>query len=493
MVDCGSRGEVMAKNTVFKRSVTKQVLLGLLTNFSSIAPSMSLGFSAVALPFLTLDSDQASWFASIASLATPFGCLFSGPISDKFGRRRAMYCVNIFCFIGWLLIAWAYYWPQHQYVILLFGRLLTGLSTGLSSAPATIYMAEIASVNLRGVFCTWNSIAFSLGVLIVYFLGFVLQDNWGLISLITAVFPCVGMAFVTFLVPESPSWLIRKERFDEAKDNMCKIFGTKEYIPEVAQEIDNLVRNRGVKTSKQKTILQQVAKKIKYLTRSNCLKPLSLVVGFFFFQQFAGTFVIVFYALNIVKEAGVEMDPYVTIVMIGAVRLFSAILVSYISKIFGRRPLSIVSGSGMTFCMMALAGYILAQTQGKVPETTQQSLVFLPVALLLLYFFTSTVGFLPMPFAMAAELFPAKIRGTATGLASGIGYFFNFITVKIYPTMISGIGREGVFFFYGSMSLAGTFFVVALLPETKGKTLQEIEEYFGKKPSKTNSLLKEPV
>ncbi|XP_973332.1 facilitated trehalose transporter Tret1-2 homolog [Tribolium castaneum] len=491
----------MEKTEGFKRSVTKQVLLGLLTNFSSIAPSMSLGFSAVALPVLTsatnryaLNSDQASWFASIASLATPFGCLVAGPIADKFGRRRAMYCVNIFCFIGWLLIAWAYYWPQHQYVILLIGRLLTGLSTGLSSAPATIYMAEIASVNLRGVFCTWNSIAFSLGVLIVYFLGFVLQDNWGLISLITAVFPCVGMVFVTFLVPESPSWLIRKDRFDEAKTNMCKIFGTKEYIPEVAQEIDTLIRNRGVKNNpKPKTILQQVAKKLKYLTRASCLKPLSLVVGFFFFQQFAGTFVIVFYALNIVKEAGVEIDAYVAIVMIGLVRLFSAILVSYISKIFGRRPLSVVSGSGMAVCMMALAGYILAVTKSKVPEATQQSLVFLPVVLLLLYFFTSTVGFLPMPFAMAAELFPAKIRGTATGLASGIGYFFNFVTVKIYPAMISGIGREGVFFFYGAMSLAGTIYVVALLPETRGKTLQEIEEYFGKKPSKNNSLLKEPV
>lgn len=274
---------------------------------------------------------------------------------------------------------------------------------------------------------------------------------------------------------------------------MCKIFGTKEYIPEVANEIETLIKNRGVKSSKQKTLPQQVAKKIKYLTRANCLKPLSLIVTYFFFQQFAGTFVIVFYALNIVKEAGVEMDPYVAIVMIGLVRLFSAILVSYISKIFGRRPLSVLSGTGMTACMMVLASYILAQNQGKVSEDTQQSLLFLPVVLLLLYFLTSTLGFLPMPFAMAAEVFPAKIRGTATGLASGIGYFFNFITVKIYPTMISGIGREGVFFFYGSMSLAGTIFILTLLPETKGKSLQEIEEYFGKKPAKRNSLLKEPV
>jgi sugar porter (SP) family MFS transporter len=490
--------------------------LGLFTNFSSIAPSMSLGFSAVSLPFLTdstnpyaLNKDEASWFASIASLATPFGCIFSGPIADRFGRRTAMFTINVLCFIGWLIIASAYYYPDHLYSLLLLGRLLTGLSTGLSSIPATIYMAEISSSKLRGVFCTWNSIAFAVGVLIIYLLGFVLkvskeryravvqmcfQGNWGVISIITAAFPCVGMVLVSFLVPESPAWLIRKDRFGEAKVNMCKIFGTKDYIPEVAQEIEILVKNRGTKTgTTQKSVAEQVAKKVKHLIKPNCLKPFSLIASFFFFQQFAGTFVIVFYAIDIVKEAGVEMDAYLTIVIIGLVRLFTAMSVSYISKIFGRRPLSMFSGCGMTICMFALGGYILAIDQGQVSQSTQDSLVFLPVALLLLYFFTSTAGFLPMPFAMSAEVFPAKIRGTASGLVSGMGYFFNFITVKIYPNMIEGIGRHGVFFFYGAMSLAGTIFVVALLPETRGKTLQEIEEYFGKKTSKRNSLLKEPI
>ncbi|RZC32700.1 facilitated trehalose transporter Tret1-2 -like, partial [Asbolus verrucosus] len=485
----------------FKRSVAKQVILGLLTNFSSIAPSMSLGFSAVALPALTdisneyvLSKNEASWFASIASLATPFGCIFSGPIADRFGRRSAMFCINVVCFIGWLIVASAYYFPEHQYAILLVGRLLTGLSTGLSSIPATIYMAEISSAKLRGVFCTWNSVFFAIGVLIIYFLGFVLKDNWGVISLITAAFPCVGMIFVSFLVPESPSWLIRKDRFDEAKHNMCNIFGAQDYIPEVQQEIEKLIKNRGVKTGNtQKSILDQVVKKVKYLIKPNCLKPFALVTTFFFFQQFSGTFVIVFYAIDIVKEAGVELDAYLTIVMIGVVRLITAMLVSYVSKIFGRRPLSLLSGSGMTVCMIALAGYILAISQGKVAQETQDSLLFLPVVLLLFYFFTSTIGFLPMPFAMCAEVFPAKIRGTASGLASGFGYFFNFITVKIYPTMIEGIGRQGVFFFYGAMALAGTVFIVALLPETKGKSLQEIEEFFDKKRPKRNSLLKESL
>ena len=86
-----------------------------------------------------------------------------------------MYCINITCFIGWLIVAAAYYFPENQYTILLIGRLLTGLSTGLSSIPATIYMAEVSSNKLRSVICTWNSIFFAVGVLIVYLLGLVLK------------------------------------------------------------------------------------------------------------------------------------------------------------------------------------------------------------------------------------------------------------------------------------------------------------------------------
>lgn len=175
--------------------------MGLIANFSSLAPSMSLGFSAIAVPALLAESNpykmtesQSSWVgkytyyfllksfnliiffpASIASIATPIGCFISGPISDRFGRRGALLCVNLVCFVGWLVIAAGYYLPDYQYSILLVGRMITGLSTGLASMPAAVYMAEVSSPNLRGMFTTWNATSFSFGVLIVYVLGWIMK------------------------------------------------------------------------------------------------------------------------------------------------------------------------------------------------------------------------------------------------------------------------------------------------------------------------------
>lgn len=475
-----------------QRSTPKQILLGLLTNFSSIAPSMSLGFSAVALPTLTnplntyaLTATEASWFASIASLATPFGSFFSGPISDRYGRRSALFCINIICFIGWITISAAYHIKEYQFIVLLIGRLLTGLSTGLSSMPATVYMAEVSSVKLRGVFTTWSSISFSLGVLIIYTLGFFLKDSWGTISLITAAFPCIGMAFAVFFIPESPTWLVNKGRYEEARHSMSKLYASKDYAPEIDEEVNALIQKKGVKINNghTKSIFQQISKKMKYLLKPNALKPFLLIMVFFFFQQFTGIFAVVFYAINIVKNSGIEFDAYATIVLIGLVRFFSATSLNYICRKFGRRPLSIFSGVLMAICMLGLGVFKLQQN--KIDDSLKNSLMFIPIVLLLVYFCTSTIGFLSMPFAMSAEVYPARVRGTASGISSCIAYIFSFITVKIYPSMELALHSEGVFFFYGGMAVIGTMFVYFFLPETKGKSFDEIEAYFvGKKDSK---------
>ncbi|KAJ8916596.1 hypothetical protein NQ315_000240 [Exocentrus adspersus] len=473
------------KETLTKRSTSKQVILALLTNFSSIGPSMTLGFSAVVIPTLkkTFTDDQVSWFASITALAAPFGCFFSGPIADRFGRRAAIFCINITCFIGWMTIYVAHRLHEDKYWLLLLGRLLTGFSVGLSSAPATIYMAEVSSSSLRTMFTTWGSISFSTGILAVYILGFFLKESWGLMALVTCAFPCLGIAFIAFLVPESPSWLVGKNRLDEAKNNMCQVFGTKEYNPYVQSEVEALIKAKGVKASTQtKPMLEQMLRKVKYLLEPQCLKPFTLVFVYFIFQQFAGTFVLVFYAVDIVTKAGVSLDPYLTTVMIGAIRLGTAVLVSCISKRFGRRPLSIASGLGMTLCMLVLACHCLLVNHHQVGGNLETKLTIIPLLCLLLHFVASTLGFLPMPFALAAEVFPTKIRGTASGLLAGSGYLFNFIVVKVYPSMVKSVGSTGVFFFYGGVSLLGTVFVTCLLPETKGKSLQEILEYFGEKP-----------
>lgn len=334
--------------------------------------------------------------------------------------------------------------------------------------PASVYLAEISSAKLRGVFTTWNAIFFSLGILLVYGFGMVLKEDWATVAVVTATLPVMGLFAVWFFVPESPSWLISKNRLEMARENLCRIYGVKGHTDEILEEIEVLVSHK----DKTKTVTfnnRKCCAQVLELSKASCLKPFVIVLTYFFFQQFSGSFVVVFYAIDIVKEAGVTMDPYFAIVMVALTRFLSSILVSFLSKMYGRRPLSIVSGAGMTLCMITLALCLFFVNK----------IQWLPITLLIVYFFTSTLGFLTMPFAMAAECFPSKIRGTATGLITCIAYIFNFVTVKIYPDMVDVMGSGGVFCFYGGMALLGTVFIVAFLPETKGKTLQEIEEYFG--------------
>ncbi|KRT85039.1 membrane transporter, partial [Oryctes borbonicus] len=474
-----------------------QIMLCLIAYLSTIAPSMSLGFSAVALPGLSdpsnpfrLDEEQKTWFASIASIATPIGCFVSGPISDRFGRKMSLLSINIITFIGWLVLTLAAKIDGQIYAMLLVGRLITGFSTGLASISAAVYMAEVSSPELRGMFTTASATFFSLGILTVYFLGYLFKDDWGQIALITAIIPVISMTLSIFFLPESPAWLVSKNREIEAKKNLTKIYGFKNSTNEIREEIQTLVDNRKKNEIKKKpentSFFAPLKKKFKYFKRPTCLKPFLIILTYFFFLQFSGVFVIIFYCIDIVKEAGVSIDPHVAIVAIALTRLLGALCVFLISKKCGRRSPSIFSGVFITICMLGLSAYLYCKNNDIIGEDLIPKLTWLPLTLLVAYFFTSAVGFLTVPFAMAAEVFPTKIRGLASGLVTCLAYGFNFITVKTYGVMMQSMGNDGFFCFYGIMGLLGTIFVIVFLPETKGKTLQEIEELFDKKSKHTS-------
>lgn len=304
-------------------------------------------------------------------------------------------------------------------------------------------------------------------------------------SVITAVLPVVSIFMVVFLVPESPVWLVNKGKMEKAKRSMEKIYG-KKASGEIEKDMQLLVLNH--EKHKQKSLERlegsgggRFKKNIGYLKEPTFYKPFLIVLTYFFFQQFTGTFVVVFYAINIVEEAGVNIDAYLAIVLIALTRVIGSFIVSFGSKYYGRRPPSIFSGAGMTICMILLSGYLFLSERNVISKETVVSLNWLPMFLLIVYFFTATIGFLTLPFAIAPEVYPVKVRGLATGLTVCLAYLFNFVVVKLYPTMNEQMHNYGIFFFFGAMSLVGTLFIIFFLPETKGKSLQEIEEYFGSK------------
>lgn len=433
-------------------------------NLTTISPGMNLGFSAVALPAMQsvnstviITDDEASWIASLASIATPFGSLLSGPLLDRWGRRVALLALNLPGLVGWIVLATAK--AGSGFLAQVYaGRLLTGFSLGMASVPAAVYIAEVADQSLRGMLVTWTSIFISLGILLVYLLGSLFPEDWQVVAGLCAVFPVIS-SVVAWLLPESPVWLAGRGRTVEAEASFKRLRGVN--MPR--HELDALMENR--QASSRAVTLSDVL-------RPEVWKPLLILNTFFLFQQLSGVYVIVFYAIDIAHEAGVQTDAYLLSVLIGATRLLCTMAVSYATVRFGRRPLSLVSGVGMTACMGALTVYLYLGAT---------ALVWFPAIILILYILTSTVGFFTMPWAMLGELFPLRFRGLAGGITSCCAYMFSFAVIKVYPQMKHTLGSEGVFCFYGVTALLGTVFVWFWLPETQGKSLDEVELLFTKK------------
>lgn len=200
-------------------------------------------------------------------------------------------------------------------------------------------------------------------------------------------------------------------------------------------------------------------------------KPLLLMIGFFAFQQGSGVVVVVVYAVQIATLAGVSIDPRLCAVLVGVARIITTFFMSTIFERFGRRPAGIVSASGMTLCMLLLAA------SGWFPEAFEK-VAILPVVCIVLHIVFSTMGLLTLPFFMISEVFPQRVRGSASGFSVSCGLLISFAVIKLYPAMESALGTAGLFAFYGVISLIAVFFIYFLIPETKGRTLLEIEEYF---------------
>lgn len=482
-----------------KKATLYQVFASLLANTALLGSGMSLGYTAIALPCMQqpdspvyIDNNQASWVASLASIATPIGCLLSGHILDNFGRRAALLAISFPLFFGWLLIA---VHPTLEQIYV--GRILTGISTGLASIPSAVYVAEITENRLRGFLVMSASVAIASGVTVVYTLGLLLKCQWQLVAMICAAFPVMSVVLHYFLLPESPVWLVTKNRIGDASRQLAWLRGAR-HPDDVQQEIDQIV-DRARKNKKSGTL--SLVSSVKALARPEAYKPLLIMNTFFFFQQLTGVFVVIFYAVDVVIEAGVTVDPFLVTVYIGVTRLVFTVLAAWMSKTFGRRPPAIISGIGMSLSLMTLATYLYLNSAAApalttdgvlnstllnatvVPAVTDQTsskFSFIPLTMLLLYILSSTVGFLTLPWSMIGEVYPTQIRGFLSGLTTCVAYGISFFTIKTYPLMKELLHKHGVFYLYGTMAVLGTIFVMLFLPETEGKSLQEIEQKFAK-------------
>lgn len=461
----------------FKGSAFRQVLAALVAQLGTINTGMVFGFSAIALPQLqepnstipiTEGSAEESWIASMSSIGTPIGCLASGYLMDMFGRKRSLIITEIPALLGWILIAFA-----TNIQMIYAGRFFVGLGSGMVGAPARVYTSEVTQPHLRGMLTALSSVGVSTGVLIEYALGSML--SWNICAAISGILPLAALLLM-FLFPETPSYLISRSRPDKARKALQRFRGS---TYNVNQEMETLVNFSNKNNIKRLTGFREI---VSALVKPNALRPYTLLFLYFLIYQWSGTNVLTFYAVEIFKDSGASLNKYLAAVILGVVRLVSTIIACILCRRSGRRPLTMVSSVGCGLSMLGLGGYMWMKHYW-VTNNLPFVATWVPVMCIFTYTITCTLGFLVIPWIMIGEVYPVQVRGIIGGLTTMTAHSFVFMVVKTYPFLSSALTRHGTFILYGCISLFGTIYFYLCLPETKGRTLQEIEDYFSGRSS----------
>lgn len=425
---------------------------------------MISGFSAILLPQLEdpnseipITKTEGSWIASVAALPMALGCIVGGYIMEKHGRKLAHSIPCLPLVLGWCLIFFA-----RGLYMLLVGRFLTGLASGILAPPTAVYIGETSSPQHRGFLLASISLAMSLGLLITHVLG--TYFTWKVTTIICIFLPCIAFLILIWL-PESPSWLARRGCADEA---IAAFLWCRGHSTEAKEEMIAMMERE--KDAKEETTKISSLAEMK---KPEFLKPLAIINVYLLIPQFCGVNAISFYSVSIMHDTmGDIVDKYAATIIIDSIRLISSVTSCILLSRIGRRSLTISSGIGTAISLFLLSSFIYLKSYQ--PSLAEYS--FIALVPLTGYIGAVTVGLVPIPWAMVGEVFPLHLRGFGSGISSTIALLAIFAVVKATPSLFDTLGSSGAFLLFGCVACLGTVFLWWFLPETKDKTLQEIEE-----------------
>jgi sugar porter (SP) family MFS transporter len=410
--------------------------------------------------------NQQGWAMSCALIGCLIGALLSGGLSDKMGRKRLL-LLSAFLFavssIGTALAG--------NFSLFVTWRIVGGVAIGLASNLSPMYIAEVAPAQARGKLVAVNQLTIVIGILLAQIVNWLIADTvpihatateilkswngqvgWRWMFGVTAI-PSLLFFVGMWMVPESPRWLVKNGNPTRAREILSKI-GGEEYATLALREITATVRNE----------IHQV--NFADLLDPRMFKVLLLGIGLAVFQQWCGINVIFNYAEEIFSAAGYPISNILmNIAWTGSVNMaFTFVALALVDK-SGRRPLMLF-GSISLAVIYTILGYCY-QT-----HVTGLPMLLLVLAAIACY----SMSLAPVVWVVISEIFPNRIRGAAMSLAVGSLWIACFLLTYTFPILNKKLGPAMTFWIYAAICLAGFVFIKLCLPETKGKTLEEIEK-----------------
>jgi len=414
----------------------------------------------------SLNPQQEGWAMGCALVGCALGAIGAGPVSDRFGRRKAL-IVSAVCFfvsaVGTAI-------PRTLTAFILY-RILGGLGVGAASMISPMYIAEISPARIRGRMVSINQFAIVSGFLVVYFVNYFIalqgDEAWnerlgwrwmfGSESL-----PAFLLLILSFVIPESPRWLTKWGRENEALTILARVDGIAYARAELAEIKETLAHESG---------------SLRQLFQPGLKIVLVIGVVLAVLQQVTGINVFLYFGTEIFKKMGAGTNAaLLQTIVVGIVNLTFTILAIWTVDRIGRRPLMMVgsAGMGISLVAMGLAGYM--------QWTGLWMLLFI---LGYIACFALSVG--PVTWVILSEIFPTRIRGRAMAIATVCLWIANYLVSQTFPMMdenpwlVATFHRGFPFWLYGVFCVVLLIFVWRYVPETKGKSLEQIERHWGMK------------
>ncbi|MFC5412751.1 sugar porter family MFS transporter [Larkinella bovis] len=445
-------GEFLYNKAYIYRINTVAALGGILFGFDTAIISGTIHFFS---QHFRLNDLQTGWAVGCISLGAALGALVSGRLSDRYGRKKMLLFSALLFAVTGVGTGWANTFP-----LFVTFRMLSGVAIGCAALVCPIYVAEMAPAFLRGRLVSFYQLAVTLGVLMAYLANYGLldtgDDNWRWMFSSQSV-PALLFFFGLFFVSESPRWLISRQQETDARQVLARIGG------------------RAYAEAESKAIRASFSTAIKdgwrFLFRKEVFHIVLIGIVIAFSSQLGGP--LVAYAPEIFKQVGVAEDSaFLQSVILGLILcVFTFVAIATIDKA-GRKRLLLSGSALLAVDILALALTFYFQLSG------YWALLFI---LVFIAGYAATIG--PVTWVVLSEIFPNRIRGSAMALATLSLWVANFLVIGSFPVLKSQFGMPLTFGLYAVLLLLYFIFIALTVPETKGKSLEEIERLLTKKTS----------
>ncbi len=426
---------------------TVAALGGLLFGFDTAVIS---GTTPFIQPFFHLSDVGLGWTVSSLLIGCIIGVTLSGRPGDLFGRRNTLRAAALVFFVSAVGSSLA----ARLWVFIVF-RFFGGIAVGTASMLSPMYISEISPGARRGALVSLNQLAIVIGILIAFFSNYLLvgvgPDNWRWMLAVMGL-PALFFFISLLFVPESPRWLVQKGKTEEAFGILSRINGSEKASTEL-RDIESSVHNEERGTYRE--------------VFSKELRPLLMIgVLLAIFQQMTGINSIMYYAPIIFQKIGSgTSSALMQTIAVGAVNLTFTIVSLKLIDRWGRKPLLIVGAIGMVVSLAVIA----------IVFFTHHFEGYLILVFILIFIASFAVSIGPVAWVVIAEIFPNKLRSKAMSVAIVTLWTFTFLVSLTFPVILDRLGGGAAFAIFGVMCLLLLFYVIFRLPETKGKSLEELE------------------